>query len=41
MGIGCIAQETQAGAVYQPRRMEWGGRWEGGLKGRGYTYSFD
>ena len=23
------------GALYQPRRVGWGGRWEGGLKGRG------
>ena len=29
-----MAQETQTGALYQPRGMGWGGRWEGGSKGR-------
>ena len=23
-----MTQETQTGAVYQPRGMRWGGRWE-------------
>ena len=36
MGICCMAQETQTGALYQPRGVGWGGRWEGGSKGRGY-----
>ena len=35
MGICCMAQETQTGALYQPR-----GRWEGGSKGRGYMYTY-
>ena len=30
-----MAQETQTGALYQPR-----GRWEGGSKGRGYMYTY-
>ena len=30
-----MAQETQIGALYQPREVEWGGRWEGDSKGRG------
>ena len=34
MGIFCMAQETQTGALYQPRGVEWGERWEGGSKGR-------
>jgi len=34
-----MSQETQTGALYQPRRVGWGGRWEGGLKERGYKYS--
>ena len=34
MGICCMAQETQTGALYQTR----GVRWEGGSKGRGYIY---
>ena len=40
MGICCMAQETQTGALYQPRRVGWGGRWEGGSKGRGYMYTY-
>ena len=35
-----MAQETQTGAVYQPRGMRWGGRWEGLSKERGYTYTY-
>ena len=30
MGICCMAQETQTGALYQPRGVGWGWRWEGG-----------
>ena len=33
MGICCMVQETQTGALYQPRGFLWGGRWEGGSKG--------
>ena len=40
MGICCMAQETHTGALYQPREVGWGGRWEGGSKGRGYTYTY-
>ena len=29
MGICCMAQEIQTGALYQPRGMGWGGRWDG------------
>ena len=28
----------QTGALYQPRGVGWGGRWEGDSKGRGYVY---
>ena len=35
MTICCVSQETQTGALYQPRGAGWGGRWEGGSKGRG------
>ena len=35
-----MAQETQTGALYQPRGMGWGGRWEGGSKQRGYMYTY-
>jgi len=39
MGICCMAQETQKGAMYQPRGVEWWERWEGGLKEEGiYVY---
>ena len=40
MGIFCMAQETQTGALYQGRGVGWGGRWEGGSKGRGYMYTY-
>ena len=33
-------QETQTGAPYQFRAVGWGGRWEGGSKGRGYVYTY-
>ena len=39
-GICCVAQETQTGALYQPRGVGWGGRWERGSKGRGYMYTY-
>ena len=35
-----MAQETQTGALYQPRRVGWGGRWEGGSRGKGYMYTY-
>jgi len=35
-----MAQETQTGALYQTRWVRWGGRREGGSKGRGYMYSY-
>ena len=41
MGIGCMAQETQTVALPLPRGVGWGERWEGGLKGRGYMYTYD
>ena len=35
----CRAQETQTGALYQPRGVGWGGRWEGGSEREGiYVY---
>ena len=34
-----MAQETQTGTQYQPRGVEWGRRWEGYSKGRGYVYT--
>ena len=35
-----MAQETQTGALHQPRWVKWGGRWEGVSKGRGYMYTY-
>ena len=35
-----MAQETQTGALYQPRGVGWGGRLEGGSKGREYMYIY-
>ena len=40
MGICCVTQETQTAPLYQPRAVGWGGRWEGGSKGRGYMYTY-
>ena len=40
MGIFCMVQETQTGALYQPRGIGWGGRWEEISKGRGYMYTY-
>ena len=39
MGICCMAQETQTGALYQPKGMEWAGKWEGSSKGKRYMYT--
>ena len=36
-----LAQETQTGALYQPRGVGWGGKQEGVPKGRGYMYNYD
>ena len=33
MGICSMAPETQTGALYQPRGVRWGGRWEEVQKG--------
>ena len=40
MGICCMAQKTQTGALYQPRGVGWGGKWEGVSKGKGYMYTY-
>jgi len=32
--------KTQTGALYQPRGVGWGGRWEGVSKGRGYMCTY-
>ena len=34
-----MAQETQTGALYQPRGVGWGGKWKGVSKGREYMYT--
>ena len=39
LGICCMAQETQTGALYQPRGVGCGGRWERVSKREGiYVY---
>ena len=38
--VCCRAQETQTGALYQPRGVGWGGRWEGASKAKGYMYTY-
>jgi len=35
-----MAQETQTGALYQPRGVGKGGEWEGASKGKGYMYTY-
>ena len=40
MGICYMAQQTQTGALYQPRGVGWGGRGEGDLRGTGYMYTY-
>ena len=35
-----MAQETQRGALYQPRGVGWGGRQEGGSKERRHMYTY-
>ena len=39
-GICCMAQETQTGALYQPRGEGWGGTWERGSGGMGHGYTY-
>ena len=41
MDICCMAQETQIGALYQPRGVGWGGREEEASRGRAYMYPYD
>ena len=33
-------RKLKTGALYQSRGMGWGGRWEGGSKGRGSMYNY-
>ena len=40
MGILCMAQETQIGALYQPRGVGWRGKWEESSKEREYMYTY-
>ena len=37
MGSCFITQGVQPGALWQPREVGWGGRWEGGSRGRRHT----
>ena len=40
MGIRCMSQETQTGALHETSGVGWGRRWERGSKGRGYMYTY-
>ena len=40
MGICRMSEEAQTRALYLPRGVGWGRRWEGGSKGRGYMYTY-
>ena len=40
MGICCMAQETQTGALYQPRGVGWEGRCGRGVKKGGGIYIY-
>ena len=35
-----MCKEISTGALYLPSGVGWGGRWEGGSKGKGYMYQF-
>ena len=35
-----MTQGTQTGPLCQPRGVGWGGRWEGGSRGRGHMYTY-
>ena len=40
MGVCCMTQGTQTGALYYPRGVGWGGKLEGGSRVRGYMYTY-
>ena len=40
MGIFCMSQGIQTGALYQPRVVELGRRWEGGSGKRGHRCTY-
>jgi len=40
MEICFMSQGTQTGALYQPRGVGWGGRWEGRSRGRGHMDTY-
>ena len=40
LGICCMPQETQTGALYQPRGVGKGRRWGGSSRGRGHRYTY-
>ena len=39
-GFAICLRELKEGALYKPRWVGWGGRWEGGLRGRENMYSY-
>ena len=40
LGICCMTWGVRPSALWQPRRVGWGGRWEGGSRGRGHMYTY-
>ena len=40
VGICSMIQGTQTGALWLPRGVGWGGRWEGGSRGRAHMYTY-
>ena len=39
--ICCTMQGAQLGTLWQSRGLGWGGKWEGGSRGRGHVYTYD
>ena len=40
VGIWCMAQGAQTGALWQPSGEGWGDRWERSSRGRGHVYTY-
>ena len=41
VGICCMTQGAQTGALRHPRGVGWGGWWEGNSRGRGHMYTYN
>ena len=40
VGMCCMMQGNQTHVLSQPKGIGWGGRWAGGLRGRGHIYTY-